>query len=166
VTTNVTTGNLLSNVIKTSGSTRTAGYWYTGTTNPTNTTRLNYDGNLHAHMIYSIDSLYISYAGTSGDTRFAGVSHTGALYADETNPASWVFEMETLPTIKESLSQGYNGEIAWWYGKDQFTFDFKKLTIGNKVGSLMARGEMNLLYISQLEDRIIELEKRLIQLEK
>ena len=39
--------------LKISGTTKTAGYFYAGTTNPTNTTRLNYDGYLYATKIYN-----------------------------------------------------------------------------------------------------------------
>jgi hypothetical protein len=41
-------GDFSTDVIKTSGSTKTAGYFYTGITNPTNTDRLNYDGHFYA----------------------------------------------------------------------------------------------------------------------
>lgn len=38
--------------LKVSGSTKTAGGFYTGVTDPTNTNRLNYDGNLYANKVY------------------------------------------------------------------------------------------------------------------
>jgi hypothetical protein len=42
------TGDIENSVLKTSGGTKTSGYFYTGTGNPTNTTtRLNFDGNLY-----------------------------------------------------------------------------------------------------------------------
>ena len=44
---------IIGNSVKLGGATKTAGYFYTGTTDPTNTTRLNYDGYLYAKKLYS-----------------------------------------------------------------------------------------------------------------
>jgi len=46
-------GNLLSLVLNTSGTTATAGYFDSGTTNPSSTNRLNYGGYLYATKLYS-----------------------------------------------------------------------------------------------------------------
>ena len=44
---------------KFTGSTKTAGSFYTGTSNPSNTNRLNYDGVFHASSLYAYDILYL-----------------------------------------------------------------------------------------------------------
>ena len=47
------TGHLTMTTGSFSGSTKSAGYFYTGTTDPSNTDRLNYDGYLYATRIYN-----------------------------------------------------------------------------------------------------------------
>lgn len=75
--------NIYSVVLKTFGSTRASGYWYTGTTNPSSTNRLNYDGNLHVYNLYSISDLRSAVLNTNGSTQTAGYWYTGT-----TNPSN------------------------------------------------------------------------------
>jgi len=53
--TGVTAGSTTTGYLTYSGTTRTLGQLYGGTTDPTSTTRLNYDGNLHATNLTATD---------------------------------------------------------------------------------------------------------------
>jgi hypothetical protein len=163
-TTNIfATTDLRSSVINTSGTTRTAGYFYTGTTPPTSSTRLNYDGYLYARRLISIDSIGGTYLGTARYTRYAGVSHTGYFYADSTHLAAWALDMP-LPTTEEMLTRGGNGEKQWYFknkaGNIEKTSEFSTLSLGGQIGTLMAESELHLRKISELEKKISDLEKR------
>jgi len=47
------TGDEMTGTLKISGTTKTDGYFYAGTTDPTNSTRLNYDGYFYATKVYN-----------------------------------------------------------------------------------------------------------------
>jgi hypothetical protein len=65
------------------GSTRTSGAFYTGTTDPNSTNRMNFGGNLHAYKLTSITDINSSVLNTSGTTSTAGYFDNGT-----TNPSS------------------------------------------------------------------------------
>ena len=56
--TNIAAGSSSRGAVYYNGTTRSAGRFYGGTTNPTSTTRLNYDGNFHANRVISRDGVY------------------------------------------------------------------------------------------------------------
>jgi hypothetical protein len=149
-------------VLNTSGGTRTAGYFYNGLSDPTSSNRLNFDGRLYVRRLVSTDSIGATYVGTAGYTRYAAWSHTGYLYADSTHLSAFALDMP-LPTTKEMLERGNNGEMQWFVkdnGEIKKTTDFGHLPLGGQIGALMASSELQLRHIAELEKKIANLEKQ------
>ncbi len=71
----VTAGSTSSSFVTYNGTSKTAGQWDGGTTNPTNTTRLNYDGYLYATRFYG-DGSQITNAPSTANTQEFLVSGT------------------------------------------------------------------------------------------
>ena len=71
-----TAGNSIVGAIKYNSTTKTSGQFYGGTTAPSNTTRLNYDGNLYATNFYGNGSTLSNVLPLSGGTLTGGLSIT------------------------------------------------------------------------------------------
>ena len=82
----VTAGSGDSSFVEYNGTTKTAGQWYGGTTNPDGTTRLNYDGDLHATEFNgplngnasSATQVLVTESDTETDGRLVFVDATGS----------------------------------------------------------------------------------------
>jgi hypothetical protein len=71
---NISAGSTVTGAVRYNGTTRTAGQLYGGTTNPTSTTRLNYDGHLYATRFFGDGSGLVNLAATGVTTFSAGTT--------------------------------------------------------------------------------------------
>ena len=110
----VTSGSLNSSFVEYNGTTRTAGQFYGASTDPISTTRLNYDGYLHATAFYGdiaifgstvdINSSRINAYGSAINISSSGINVVGVVTATDFNSSSDQTLKTNIQTIENSLN--------------------------------------------------------------
>jgi hypothetical protein len=101
------------------GTSRVAGTFYSGTTNPISTTRSNYDGNLHAHAFfdennYDISNLELLFDGTSSTSTY--YSGAGSYLVIFDTSSSGTRTSATLEVSRNSAGGAYTNTTYTVYG--------------------------------------------------
>lgn len=110
----LTAGSTSTGFLNYNGTTAATGQLYGGTTNPSNTTRLNYDGYLYATKLYSGANEVITAAGgtLNGTLLFANASSPNTQTIQFGDNSGWNFRMMTnvsgTPTVRYTFSDQGN----------------------------------------------------------
>lgn len=135
----VTAGSATSSFLEYNGTTRTPGQMYGGTTSPTGTTRLNYDGYLYASIFYG--EFFMPRVAAETDT-FAAVIYPGG-HIDTASLAfaakGWEYELEDFDIYYAKASELKSLPLPFPNGKErrkvnplyanyQLEFELERLT--------------------------------------
>lgn len=107
------TGNLKSLVLNTAGGTKTAGNFYTGTTAPTDTNRLNYSGYLYATQLYDDGNRVSTFTPAYGEI------YGNSSFSQSVPFSSSATQWKPANLVLNSASSGITGSAA----NNQFTID-------------------------------------------
>lgn len=125
---------LFNNVVPYNGSTQAAGKFYSGTTDPVNSNRLNFDGNLHVNDLHTnASSIYI------GDTRIS--TETGALIYKPDSQIEQDYEV-VLTQLTGTLGPNPQTRIKGETFVDESILVLNQKQVGNTTPSRNARFEI------------------------